>query len=49
METKTFINILKLVWNQTKPIFIAPYLDSTVKLCFIVFTLFAIGHGIMLW
>ena len=38
--TKGFMNILKLVWNQTKPIFVPPYLDSTVKLCFMVFTLF---------
>lgn len=47
--TKGFANFAKLVWNQTKPIFIPPYLDSTVKLCFMVFTLFAIGHGTVLW
>lgn len=47
--TKGFMNILKLVWNQTKPIFVPPYLDSTVKLCFMVFTLFAIGHGTAMW
>lgn len=43
--TKGFVNFIKLVWNQTKPIFVPPHLDSTVKLCFMVFTLFAIGHG----
>ncbi|XP_031628665.1 synaptic vesicle glycoprotein 2B-like [Contarinia nasturtii] len=47
--TKGFLNILKLVWNQTKPIFVVPYLDSTLKLCFLMFTLFAIGHGLTLW
>ncbi|XP_031628518.1 synaptic vesicle glycoprotein 2C-like isoform X2 [Contarinia nasturtii] len=45
LATKGFVNIMKLVWKQTKPIFVPPYLDSTVKLCFIVFTLFAVGHG----
>ena len=49
MATKGFLNILKLVWDQTKPIFIPPHLDSTVKLCFLVFVIFAIGHGILLW
>lgn len=49
MATKGFSAISKLVWNQTKPIFVAPYLDSTAKLSFMVFALFAIGHGTMLW
>lgn len=49
MATKGFANVLQLVWDQTKPIFVPPYLDSTVKLCFMVFTLFAIGHGLSLW
>lgn len=49
MATKGFSAILKLVWQQTKPIFIAPYLDSTAKLCFMVFTLFAVGHGTLIW
>lgn len=46
MATKGFSAILKLVWNQTKPIFIAPYLDSTAKLSFMVFALFAIGYRV---
>ncbi|XP_031628517.1 synaptic vesicle glycoprotein 2C-like isoform X1 [Contarinia nasturtii] len=49
LATKGFVNIMKLVWKQTKPIFVPPYLDSTVKLCFIVFTLFAVGHGSVMW
>lgn len=49
LATKGFLNILRLVWNQTKPIFMPPYLDSTVKLWFLMFTLFAIGHGLTLW
>lgn len=49
VATKGFANVLRLVWDQTKPIFVPPYLDSTVKLCFMVFTLFAIGHGLSLW
>lgn len=49
LATKGFTNMLKLVWDQTKPIFVPPYSDSTAKLCFMVVILFAIGHGTMLW
>lgn len=44
-NTKGFVNMLKYVWNQTRPIFVPPQLDSTVKLCYIVFVLFATGQG----
>lgn len=47
--TKGLMNVMKLVWNQTKPIFVPPYLDSTVKLCFIAFVLFAVGNGTFAW
>lgn len=47
--TKGFVSTVQFVWNQTKPIFIPPYLDKTVKLCYMVFILFAIGHGTFLW
>lgn len=49
MAMKRPSDMLKLMWTQTKPIFVAPYLDSTVKLCFMVFTLFAVGHGTIMW
>lgn len=49
MAMKGLSDMLKLMWRQTKPIFVAPYLDSTVKLCFMVFTLFAVGHGTIMW
>lgn len=47
--TKGFLSILKLLWKQTSPIFLPPHLDNTVKLCFMIFVLFAIGHGAFLW
>lgn len=46
---KGFASVLKLIWNQTKPIFVPPYLDSTAKLCYMTFVLFAIGHGAFMW
>lgn len=48
-ETKGFVNIMKLVWNQTKPIFVPPYLDKTLKLSYIMFIVFSIGHGTFMW
>lgn len=47
--TKGFVGILKLIWNQTKPIFMHPYADTTAKLCYMIFVLFFIGHGTFLW
>lgn len=46
---KGFANILKLVWSQTKPIFVRPYVVNTLALCYMIFALFAIGHGSFMW
>lgn len=43
--TKGFLNIIKLLWSQAKPIFLPPMLGQTWKLCFLIFVVFAIGHG----
>lgn len=41
--------IVKSIWKQTKPIFQAPYLTNTWKLCFIIIVIFSIGHGTFVW
>lgn len=48
-NTKGFVNIIKLLWSQTKPIFMPPLLSRTWKLCYLTFTVFAIGHGTYMW
>lgn len=46
---KGFVAISKLVWMQTKPIFVAPYVDTTIKLCYMSFVLFFVEKGTFLW
>lgn len=48
-NVKGFTHVMQLVWDQTKPIFMPPFVDKTVKLSFIIFVLFAIGHGSFMW
>lgn len=48
-EVHGVYGILKLVWNQTWPLFQQPHLGSTLKLCYLMFVLFSIGHGTFMW
>lgn len=48
-EVHGVYGILKLVWNQTWPLFQRPHLGSTLKLCYLMFVLFSIGHGTFMW
>lgn len=48
-NTKGFCNLLRLLWSQTKPIFLPPLLTHTWKLCYLIFAIFAIGHGTFMW
>lgn len=48
-NTKGFLNIIKLLWSQTKPIFIPPLLTHTWKLCYLIGCIYLIGHGIFMW
>lgn len=41
--------ILKLVWNQTWPLFKAPHVGNTLKLCYLMAVLFSVGHGTFMW
>lgn len=47
--TKGFIAISKLIWAQTKPIFVAPYGATTLKLSYMIFILFFVEKGTFLW
>lgn len=42
-------NIIRSIWKQAKPIFQAPYLANTWKLCFIILVIFSIGNGLFMW
>lgn len=48
-EVKGFCNIVKFVWDQTRPIFMQPHLENTLKISYIIFVVFAIGHGSFMW
>lgn len=41
--------VVKLLWNQTWPLFMPPHLGNTVKLCYLMFILFSVGHGTFMW
>lgn len=48
-NTKGFGSILRLIWNQTRAIFIHPHLANTLKLGYIIFCMFLFGHGMVNW
>lgn len=48
-EVKGVKNAIQFVWKQTKPVFVAPFLDKTVKLSYLMFVIFSIGHGSYMW
>lgn len=41
--------VVKLVWNQTWPLFQRPHVQNTLKLCYLMAVLFSIGHGTFMW
>lgn len=48
-DTHGFCNIMRLLWSQTKPIFLPPLRTHTWKVCYIIFVMFALGHGTFMW
>lgn len=46
---KGMCGMLELIWNQTWPLFVQPYAAITWKLCYLMFVLYAIGHGALMW
>lgn len=48
-DTRGFCNVVRLLWSQTKPIFLRPLLTHTWKVCYIEFVIFAVAHGTSTW
>lgn len=43
------VSFLKLVWNQTIPLFKSPLLLNTMKTSFIMFSLLSVSSGFFMW
>lgn len=48
-DVKGILGMLNLIWNQTWPLFVKPYRGATLSLCYIVFILYSIGQGQVMW
>lgn len=48
-DSKGFRAVIKLVANQTRPLFVPPNLVNMLLICYIIFTIFGVGHGTYLW
>lgn len=48
-DVKSVGDAVRLVWNQTWPIFKPPYLSSTILLCVVAFSMFAVGQAFEVW
>lgn len=40
---------VRLVWNQTHPLFVRPHLSNMLILCLLMFFMFAVSQGMQLW
>lgn len=40
---------VRLVWNQTRPLFVQPNLANMLILCLLMFFMFAVSQGMQLW
>lgn len=40
---------VRLVWNQTHPLFVPPHLSNILILCVLMFFMFAVSQGMQLW
>lgn len=48
-DVKGIGGMFRLIWHQTWPLFVKPHLGPTLKLCYLMFILFSIGHGTLMW
>lgn len=48
-NTKGFWTVILLFCSQFKQLFSPPLLSHTWKLCYLMFAIFAIGHGTFMW
>lgn len=42
-------DVFKMIWKQTWPLFVSPFLGNMLMLCYLSFVLFAIAHGVYMW
>lgn len=48
-STKGFTDIVRLLWSQTKPLFLPPLFTHTWKLCYMIFVIYTVGYGTYVW
>lgn len=48
-DVNGFKAVCKLLWDQTWPLFAPPHLLNMLLLCYMVFSLFFVAHGIYVW
>lgn len=48
-DAKGFIAVLKMMWAQTKPLFLRPHLFNILKLTYLSIGLYTVGHGFYMW
>ncbi|XP_037037557.1 synaptic vesicle glycoprotein 2B-like [Bradysia coprophila] len=42
-------DVLKMIWKQTWPLFVPPYLGNMLMLCYLSFGLYGVAHGTFMW
>lgn len=48
-DVESLSEVFRLIWGQTYPLFQKPLLGHTVMVSYIMFSLFSIGQGEVLW
>jgi len=48
-NSKSSFSLLKSMWTQTAPLFMAPHLKTTFLACFIQFGIFVTSNGMYMW
>lgn len=48
-KVHSVIDAVRLIWNQTRPLFVSPNLANMLILCSLMFFMFAVSQGMQLW
>lgn len=48
-DIHNIVDAIKMMWNQTWPLFFPPHLSKICMLCYIMFALFFVSEGCYLW
>lgn len=48
-EVNGFKGVLRLIWNQTKPLFCPPHLNNMLLICFSSYVFYMVIHGQEMW